>query len=204
MARTKTTARLTRRAQQLVKRAASMGGEEVVLRFHPQHDIARADQDGSDEEYEVCVHGGAARSRVQIASDVGKAAGKGVGVVSLALVGITCAMIVILQLFVLINEIWGSGRPLPPPAFIRWETLRVLNDYVPTTFLVPRPIVAPMLSTVCSDEQMVKFIKLAARDNVDGAVLTDFVSVARDVLGHARAEGCAAMLTLEQVAKLAE
>ena len=58
MARTKTTARLTRRAQQLVKRAASMGGEEVVLRFHPQHDIARADQDGSDEEYEVCVHGG--------------------------------------------------------------------------------------------------------------------------------------------------
>ena len=49
MARTKTTALLTRRAQQLVERAASMGGEEVVLRFHPQHDIARADQDCSDE-----------------------------------------------------------------------------------------------------------------------------------------------------------
>ena len=81
--------------------------------------------------------------------------------------------------------------------------IKLWNDHVPTLFVVPRPeLVVPSVSKVCSDAQMVKFIELVAKDNVDGAVLTDFVSVARDVLGHAQAEGCKAMLTLEQIGEL--
>eukprot|EP01043_Picozoa_sp_COSAG02_P038512 COSAG02_NODE_2977_length_7630_cov_6.628735_3_plen_77_part_00 len=71
----------------------------------------------------------------------------------------------------LANEIWGSGRELPL-VFISWDVIKLWNDHVPTLFVVPRPeLVVPSVSKVCSDAQMVKFIELAAKDNVDGAVL---------------------------------
>ena len=64
--------------------------------------------------------------------------------------------------------------------FISWDVIKLWNGAVPTLFVVPRPeLVLPPISNVCTDAQVVKFIELAAKDNVDGAMLTDFVKHAR-------------------------
>ena len=82
----------------------------------------------------------------------------GGGRLSFALLGASIFLIIFLQLCVLANEIWGSGRELPL-VFISWDVIKLWNDHVPTLFVVPRPeLVVPSVSTACSDAQMVEVL----------------------------------------------
>jgi hypothetical protein len=173
---------------------------EVSLTFSPHHGVAKIKGDGTDAAYEeITVHRAAHGATT---AELAARAARGVGFLSLALVGITAVLIVVLQMLVLANEIWGSGRPLPAPAFIEWELVKFMDGYVPTFFVVPRAIVYPRLSAPCADVDMDTWARLASGDNVDGTVAHDYKAVARDILGHAMKAGCMPVLTLEQIRRM--
>ena len=108
MVRTQQTVRLTRNARRRIEGAAG----DVLLRVNPKHDLARVADDEEDAEFEMTVHGHELTAP-QAAWRTAKGVATGGGRLSFALLGASIFLIIFLQLCVLANEIWGSGRDLP-------------------------------------------------------------------------------------------
>ena len=100
MVRTQQTVRLTRNARRRIEGAAG----DVLLRVNPKHDLARAEDDDADEEFEMTVHGHELTAP-QAAWRTAKGVATGGGRLSFALLGASIFLIIFLQLCVLANEI---------------------------------------------------------------------------------------------------
>ncbi len=128
MVRTQQWARLSTGAAAAAKRAEAEG-KSVSVVFNPKLDVI---VEGEDEERQLLELHAAHKTRFDVAYDAGRAVKSGAVTLGYFLIPWTMAYTLVINLFQLINSIWGQ-RALPRPPHVSYVT--ILRTGVP--LLIP-------------------------------------------------------------------